>query len=96
MGAEENFEVSTVVDGSTQQEPYNNLAILPDGSVLLSDKTKHCIWKFTEGSKKTVAARPFYCFLVLDNLLPLSLYGFLLLGGHSLSSTKSVQITRIS
>lgn len=59
MDAEENFEVSTVVDGSTQQEPYNNVAILPDGSVLLSDKTKHCIWKFTEGNNETAAARPF-------------------------------------
>ena len=85
MGAEEKFEVSTVVDGSTQQEPFNNVAILPDGSVLLSDKTKHCIWKFTEGNKKTVASRPFSCFLVLHNLLSLSWFWFPLLDGHSLS-----------
>ena len=96
MGAEESFEVSTVVDGSTQQEPYSNVAILPDGSMLLSDKSKHCIWKFTEGKKKTTAARPFSCFVVSHNLRPLSIVRIYTAGRHSLSYLKSVQITRIS
>lgn len=49
-GAEEEaFDVSTVVDGTKLQEPYNDVAMLPDGSLPLSDKTGHHIWKFTEG-----------------------------------------------
>ena len=44
MGAEEEeFEVTTVIDGTKLQEPYNDVAILPDGSVLLTDKTGHYI-----------------------------------------------------
>ena len=53
MGAEEEkFEVTTVVDGTELQDPYNDVAMLPDGSVLLSDKIGHCIWKFTEGNNR--------------------------------------------